>query len=104
MSQLALFGGTRVRSEPFPSHPVIGEEERRSVMSVLDSGHLSTFIAAPGQFFLGGLKIRDFERDLAASHGVKYGVAFNSATAALFAAWFAEGVKAGTEVIVRPYT
>jgi len=104
LSQLAIFGGPKLRQHPFPSHPIIGEEEKRVVMEVLNSGHLSTFIAAPGQFFLGGEKIRQFERDFAAYHSVQYAVAFNSGTAALHAAIAAVGVGPGEEVIVPPYT
>ena len=102
--KLALFGGPKTRPEPFPPHPIIGEEEKQAVMSVLESGHLSTFIAAPGQFFLGGDRIREFEREFAALHDVKYAVAFNSGTSALHAAVVAVGVQPGEEVIVPPYT
>lgn len=73
-------------------------------MSVLESGRLSSFIAAPGQCFLGGEKIRQFEKTVAAFHGVRYAVAFNSATAALHAAVVAVGLRPGEEVIVPPYT
>lgn len=102
--KLALFGGKRVREKPFPPHPIIGEEEKKAVMQVLESGKISTFIAQPGEHFLGGEKIKQFERDFASYHGVKYAVAFSSATAALHAAVAAVGVKAGEEVIVPPYT
>ena len=101
---LALFGGSKVRRQPFPHHPMIGEEEKRAVLEVLEGGRLSTFIAAPGQFFLGGEHIKQFEREFAAYHGVKFAVAFNSATAALHAAVVAVGVQPGEEVIVPPYT
>jgi perosamine synthetase len=103
-NKLALLGGAKTRTRPFPPHPIIGEEEKKAVMGVLESGHFSTFIAAPGQFFLGGEKIRQFEREFAAYHEIKYAVAFNSATAALHAAVVAVGVKPGEEVIVPPYT
>lgn len=103
-NKLALFGGTKTRVKPFPPHPIIGQEEKDAVMDVLNSGHLSTFIAAPGQFFLGGEKIRQFESEFADYHGVKYAVALNSATAALHAAVVAVGVQPGEEVIVPPYT
>lgn len=102
--KLALFGGNKVRENPFPPHPIIGEEEKRAVMQVLESGKLSTFIASPGEHFLGGEKIRQFERDFASYLGAKYAVAFNSATSALHAAVAACGVKAGEEVLVPPYT
>ncbi len=102
--KLALLGGAPVRSNPFPSHPVIGDAEKKAVLEVLDSGRLSTFIAVPGKYFNGGRKIREFERQFAEYHGVNYAVAFNSATAALHAAVVALGVPPGGEVIVPPYT
>lgn len=102
--RLALLGGKKVREKPFPPHPIIGEEEKRAVLEVLESGKLSTFIAQPGKYFLGGEKIRQFETDFASYHGIKYAVAFNSATAALHAAVVACGTKAGEEVLVPPYT
>ncbi|MFC1917389.1 DegT/DnrJ/EryC1/StrS family aminotransferase [Chloroflexota bacterium] len=102
--KLALLGGKKVREKPFPPHPIIGEEEKRAVRQVLESGKLSTFIASPGENFLGGAKIRQFEKDFAGYHGVKYAVAFNSATSGLHSAVAACGVKAGEEVIVPPYT
>ncbi len=102
--ELALFGGAPVRSVPFPPHPVIGDAEKQAVMEVLDSGRLSSFIAAPGVFFLGGERIKELERRFAEAHGVAHAVSFNSATAALHAAVVAVGVQPGDEVIVPPYT
>lgn len=104
MTSLALLGGKPVRSRPFPGHPVIGDEEKRAVMETLDEGRLSMFIAAPGEHFLGGKRVKEFERRFAEYHGVKYAVAFNSATAALHAAVVGAGVEAGEEIIVPPYT
>ncbi len=103
-AQLALLGGPPVRSQPFPRHPIIGDEEKRAVLEVLDSGNLSTFTAVPGEYFLGGRRIKEFERMFADYHGARYAVAFNSATAALHAAVVAVGVQPGEEVIVPPYT
>ena len=103
-NKLALFGGQKVRDKPFPHHPVIGDEEKKAVQEVLDSGRLSSFIAAPGENFLGGEKIRGFETLFREYHGTKYAVAFNSATAALHAAVVACGVQPGEEVITTPYT
>jgi perosamine synthetase len=104
MSKLALLGGQPTRTVPFPPHPMIGDEEKRAVMDVLDRGELSTFVAAPGKYFLGGRKIKEFERRFAEYHQVEFAVAFNSATAALHAAVVAVGVGPGEEVIVPPYT
>jgi perosamine synthetase len=104
MSALALLGGPKTRSAPFPPYPVIGEAERRAVNEVLDEGRLSTFIASPGEHFLGGRRIRQFEQEFADFHQVRFAVAFNSATAALHAAVVACGVEPGHEVIIPPYT
>ncbi|MGH9781651.1 MAG: DegT/DnrJ/EryC1/StrS family aminotransferase, partial [Candidatus Acidiferrales bacterium] len=83
---------------------MIGGAEEKAVLDVLESGKLSTFIAVPGEYFNGGRKIKEFEAQFAEFHGVKYAVAFNSATAALHAAVVAVGVPAGAEVVVPPYT
>ena len=104
MANLALFGGNKIRNELFPKHPIIGEEEKKSVMEVLNSGNISTFIAQPGENFLGGKKIREFENNFADYLGVNYAISFNSATSALHAAVVALGVKPGEEVIVPPYS
>jgi perosamine synthetase len=104
MSDLALLGGPKTRMASFPPYPVIGEAERDAVIEVLDEGRLSTFIASPGEHFLGGRRIRQFEEEFADFHQVRFAVAFNSATAALHAAVVACGVQPGHEVIVPPYT
>lgn len=102
--KLALFGGKKTRSKPFPRHPVLGQEEKQAVLDVLESGNLSTFRAEAGKNFLGGVKIKEFEKLFANYVGTKYAVTFNSATSALHAAVVATGVKPGEEVIVPPYT
>ena len=104
MSILAINGGSKTREKSFPRHPIIGEEEKKQVLEVLESGNLSTFIASPGENFLGGEKIKEFERKFCEKINVKFGIAFNSATSALYAAIVAVGIKPGEEVIVPPYT
>ncbi len=104
MGNLAIYGGPKVRNKPFPKHPIIGDDEKKQVMEVLDSGNISTFIASPGENFLGGKKIREFEEKFSKKIGTKYGIAFNSASSALHAAIVAVGVQPGEEVIVPPYT
>jgi len=97
---LALFGGTPVRSRPFPVHPIIGAGEKAAVLRVLDSGRLSTFHSN----FLGGEHVQRFERQFADYHGVRHAVAVNSGTAALHVAVAAAGVERGDEVLVPSYT
>lgn len=104
MEKLALFGGEKIREKSFPKYPIITSDEKNAVLEVLESGNLSTFVASPGDNFLGGKKIREFEEKFASHMGTRFAVAFNSATSALHAAIVAVGVKPGEEVIVPPYT
>jgi perosamine synthetase len=75
------------------SKPVIGEEEKKAVMDVLDSGMLAQ-----------GPKTKEFEEKFAAYCGAKHGIAVNSGTAAIHSALYAAGVRAGDEVITSPFT
>lgn len=102
--KLALLGGEKIRSKPFPGHPVLGKEERKEVLSVLKTGLLSGFIANSGEQFLGGPKVRQLEEDFKNYFSVKHAIAVNSATAGLHAAVAACGIGPGDEVIVTPYT
>ena len=104
MNQLAIKGGQKIRIKPFPKHPIIGDEEKSQVLDVLNSGNISTFIASPGENFLGGKKIREFEEKFANKLGTQFAIAFNSASSALHAAVVSVGVQPGDEIIVPPTT
>jgi perosamine synthetase len=73
--------------------PQIGEEERRAVLAVLDSGQLAQ-----------GLVVASFEREFAAWCGVEHAIAVNSGTAALHLLMLAHDVGVGDEVITSPFT
>jgi dTDP-4-amino-4,6-dideoxygalactose transaminase len=103
-SKLAIFGGPKVRKNPFPKHPVIEDVEKKAVIEVLNKGNLSTFIASPGEYFLGGEKIKEFEEAFKKYINSKYAISLNSATAGLHAAIAAAYIGPGDEVIVPPYT
>ncbi|MCE7995977.1 MAG: DegT/DnrJ/EryC1/StrS family aminotransferase [Roseivirga sp.] len=104
MPKLAINGGTPVRTELFPAYNTIGEEEKKAVMKVLDSGNLSQFLGAWHKDFYGGPTVQQFESDWAAAFDSKYAISVNSNTSGLFAAIGACGIKAGDEVIVSAYT
>jgi perosamine synthetase len=104
VSKLAIHGGRPVRSTPFPTYRTIGEEEKRAVAQVLDSGVLSGFVGNWTEEFYGGPRVRQLEREWAGYFGVKHAVTVNSATSGLNAAVGASGVGPGDEVIVSPYT
>jgi perosamine synthetase len=71
-----------------------------AVVSVLKSGDLSLFFGN----FLGGGKVREFEKNFAEYHGVKHAVSTTSGTTALHTALLACGIGLGDEVITTPYT
>ncbi|MCB0726083.1 MAG: DegT/DnrJ/EryC1/StrS family aminotransferase [Ignavibacteriae bacterium] len=104
MSDLALLGGTPVRTKIFSQSNTIGEEEKIAVMKVLDSGNLSQYVGSWNKDFKGGPMVQQFENDWAEAFGVKYCHAVNSNTSGLYACIGACDIGPGDEVIVSPYT
>jgi dTDP-4-amino-4,6-dideoxygalactose transaminase len=102
--KLAINGGTPIRTKLFPAYNTIGEEEKKAVMKVLDSGNLSQYLGAWTHDFLGGPTVRAFEDNWCKAFGVKHSVTINSNTSGLFTAMGALGIQPGDEVIVSPYT
>jgi 8-amino-3,8-dideoxy-alpha-D-manno-octulosonate transaminase len=85
-----------------PGFELIGEEERREVLQVLESGVLMRYgfdAARNGQW-----KSRDLEQALATRFGTRHAHVCSSGTAALSTALAACGVGAGDEVILPPFT
>ena len=75
------------------AQPLIGEEEKESVLSILDSGQLAQ-----------GPKVREFESRFAEWCGSKFAVATSSGTSALHIALIAHGICSGDEVITTPFS
>lgn len=73
--------------------PQIGEEEKKAVMEVLDSGMIAQ-----------GPRVKAFEEAFAAMCGVKHAVATTSGTTALHVALLSAGIGEGDEVITTPFT
>ena len=73
--------------------PVIGEEEKKAVLDVLDSGILSQ-----------GSNIKEFEDSFAKYIGAKYATATSSGTTALQTALLAHDIKKSDEVITTPFS
>lgn len=69
--------------------PYIGEEEKRAIALVIDSGWVSQ-----------GERVVEFEDKFAAYSGSKYAIAFSSCTAALHSALVVSGIGQKDEVIV----
>lgn len=102
--KLAIHGGTPVRTKPFPAYVTVGEEEKRAVCDVIDSGVLSRYLGAWHEQFNGGVQVRALEDEWAKYFGVRHAIAVNSATSGLYCAMGATGIEPGEEVIVSPYT
>jgi len=104
MPELAIFGGKPVRTELWPGYRTVGEEEKRALCEVIDSGTLSGYQGSWNSAFYGGPRVREFEEAWARTFGYEHAVAVNSACSGLFAAVGALGLEPGDEVIVPPYT
>jgi dTDP-4-amino-4,6-dideoxygalactose transaminase len=78
--------------------PLLGEEEQKAALSVIESGKL-----ADGSYE-GGKWVRSFESKMRELLGVRHVVAVNSGTAALHSVLLALGIKPGDEVIVPSFT
>lgn len=102
--KLAINGGAPVRTKLFPAYNTIGEEEKKAVARVLESGNLSQYLGAWTADFFGGPTVRKFEENWSESFGVKHSISVNSNTSGLFTAIGAIGIQPGDEVIVSPYT
>lgn len=92
---LAIHGGAPVRTEPFPSWPVFGEEEERRLIAVLRSGRWGK---------IDGSEVTRFEKRFAEYHGAKHGLGVVNGTTGLRLALLALGIEAGDEVVVPPFT
>ncbi len=104
MKKLAINGGQKLRTTPFPAYNTIGVEEEEAVLRVLRSGKLSTYLGAWHEDFYGGVEVRALESEWADYFGSKHAISVNSATSGLICAVGAAGIEAGDEVIVSPYT
>jgi len=73
--------------------PLIGEEEKRAVLKVLDSGMLAQ-----------GEVVKEFENQFAEFIGVKHAIATSNGTTALHAVLLAHNIGEDDEVITTPFT
>lgn len=73
--------------------PLIGEEEKRAVMAVLETGQIAE-----------GPQTKVFEEDFARATGVEHAIAVSNGTVALHLALMAGGVKPGDEVAVPAFS
>ena len=96
-NDLAIFGGPRaVRAEYKEGWRQVRRSDLKPILAAARDD-INTEAKGEGP-------IAAFERQFAQLTGSQYALAMNSGTAALHSAYFALGVKPGTEVIVPGYT
>jgi dTDP-4-amino-4,6-dideoxygalactose transaminase len=95
MEQLAIKGGVKVRTKPWPKRAPFGDEEVKLVTEAIRSQNL---FAWDGHF------VRDFEKEFAALYGAKYAVGCTSGTASIHLAVGALDPNPGDEIITAPIT
>src|SRR5437016_607563 len=95
MSELALLGGKKAKTKPFPLWPHFDDAERKALNDVLES---RVWWRTPGT------KTLEFEQAFARFHGSRHGIAVTNGTAALEVTVAALGIGQDDEVIVPNFT
>ncbi|MGO8701799.1 MAG: DegT/DnrJ/EryC1/StrS family aminotransferase [Limisphaerales bacterium] len=87
---------------PGPGSYWIDDEEKKQVLEVLNSGHLSRYGQLEDSKYTR--QVYNLEKEFAGYVGVPYALGTSSGTSALLCCLFAGGLKPGDEVIVPAYT
>jgi dTDP-4-amino-4,6-dideoxygalactose transaminase len=99
MTTLAINGGPKARSHPFPERKLLGIEEKQAVVAMFDRA-----IETGHAFGYGGPQEQAYCREFAAYMGGGYAATVSSGTAAVYVALRALDLNPFTEVIVSPIT
>jgi dTDP-4-amino-4,6-dideoxygalactose transaminase len=99
LSQLAINGGPKVRTEPWPGRGCVGLEEKAAVDALFDEA-----IASGNAFGYNGPAEEAYCREFAEFMGDGYVDAVNSGTAAIYVALRALNPEPFTEIIVAAVT
>jgi dTDP-4-amino-4,6-dideoxygalactose transaminase len=97
MSQLAILGGPKTRTEPYPEWPVWDQRDIEAVTEVIKSGQW-------GGFPYPGPKTAELARKFAELQGGGFAVPMANGTVTMEVALRAAGIGWGDEVIVPAYT
>jgi dTDP-4-amino-4,6-dideoxygalactose transaminase len=97
MAKLAIKGGSPVRTRPWPTWPVRGDEERRQLLDAFENTDW-------GGFPYPNVKAKELGEKFAAYQDARYGISCSNGSISLELALLAAGVKAGDEVIVPATT
>src|SRR5215510_5490054 len=97
MSELAILGGTKTRTEPYPQWPVWDQRDIDAVTEVIKSGRW-------GGYPYPGPKTAELAKKFAELQGGGYAVPMINGTVTMEVALRAAGIGWGDEVIVPAYT
>ncbi|MHA1803205.1 MAG: DegT/DnrJ/EryC1/StrS family aminotransferase [Promethearchaeota archaeon] len=87
---------------PGPGMELIGEEEKREILEVLESGYLYRYGDSSDPKFKA--KVWTLEKEFASKMGSRHALAVSSGTTALLTSLWTLGIGPGDEVIVPGYT
>ena len=109
MSQLALNGGSPVRTAPWPQWPIFDQEDERLLLEVLRSGNWWRHSYGQGVELAEDeldpkSMVARFQRAFARAHDCKFGICAANGTVTMEIGLRAMGIRPGDEVIVPPYT
>ena len=97
MTELAIFGGPKTRTEPYPEWPVWDQRDIDAVTDVIKSGRW-------GGYPYPGPKTAELAKKFAEMQGGGYAVPMTNGTVTMEVALRAAGLGWGDEVIVPAYT
>ncbi len=95
MARLAIHGGPKVRTRPFPERTPFGQREEELLIDAVRSQNL---------FGKSGRFVKDFERAFADFYGVRYAQSSTGGSAAIHVAVGAVNPEPGDEIITAPVT
>ena len=95
MEKLAIHGGSKVRTEPFPERTPFGEREEELLLQAVRSQTL---------FVKSGTFVKELETEFAAFYGTQHAQASTSGTAAIHTAVGVVNPDPGDEIITAPIT
>ena len=95
MEKLAIHGGPKVRTEPFPERAPFGEREEELLLQAVRSQTL---------FVKSGTFVKELEKGFAAFYGTQHAQASTSGTAAIHTAVGVVNPNPGDEIITAPIT
>ena len=95
MEKLAIHGGSKVRTEPFPERTPFGEREEELLLQAVRS---QTLFVKSGRF------VKELETEFAAFYGTQHAQASTSGTAAIHTAVGVVNPDPGDEIITAPIT